>query len=541
MPKGQTRRRRSDATRSDTSRAVAFSDAIIAIVITLLVLDLRPPRAEPGDLLPALLGEWPTYLAYAASYTYLAVIWMNHKPAFSRIREMDRGLQWANLGILATLALVPWPTAVIAETARTGNLMDERVAVGLYAIIGALLCLAWLVFFSHLARHPDLTKEEVDDSYFARERPRALIGVALYLAAGTAGVLIHPLVASVIFLLVPAFYGFTSHGLDQGQALLRGSDEVVDDPPRRRAADRSRLLATPARCSPPPEQAHPLPRKRKSAPIRRPGPTQRKCGLDILVLDVLHVLRHGRTAEHRAQLRGQPMRNITSRTSSLGDESGRRRIRRATMLGASVALSIASAIPAVAASEEEASEYRDERVAVKEFSDPTELRALLNKSGGMTTHPHPADPDLTLTTWADEGRSLVSSAPIERDANGEGILAAGEWYCETQIPEMRVVNGGLEWGGGATCEGDHTPSWVVVRFEDTCAANTCIIWETKRGPYQSPSYQDFTRVKILAYTSPCSSSEERKMRVEVKLFVRNGVHVTTRYHPDYKLKCHVKK
>jgi uncharacterized membrane protein len=218
------RKRGSKATRSDTSRAVAFSDAIIAIVITLLVLDLRPPETEPGGLLAALLGEWPTYLAYAASYTYLAVIWLNHKAAFTRIQEMDRGLQWANLGILATLALVPWPTAVIAETARTGNLADERVAVALYAIVGALLCLSWLLFFSHLARHPDLTKEEVDDTYFARERPRALIGVVLYLAAGTAGVLIHPLVASVIFLVLPAFYGLTSHGFDQRPAFLGGGD-----------------------------------------------------------------------------------------------------------------------------------------------------------------------------------------------------------------------------------------------------------------------------------------------------------------------------
>jgi uncharacterized membrane protein len=214
--------RGSAPTRSDTSRAVAFSDAIIAIVITLLVLELSPPDSKPGGLLAALLGEWPTYLAYAASYVYLAVIWLNHKAAFTRIKEMDRGLQWANLGILATLALVPWPTAIIAETARTGNLTDERVAVGLYALVGALLCLSWLVFFSHLARHPELTNDDVDDSYFARERPRAIIGVALYLAAGTAGVLIHPLVASVIFLLLPAFYGLTSHGIDQGRALLRG-------------------------------------------------------------------------------------------------------------------------------------------------------------------------------------------------------------------------------------------------------------------------------------------------------------------------------
>jgi uncharacterized membrane protein len=213
-------------TRADPARAVAFSDAIIAIVITLLVLDLRPPKTEPGGLLAGLLDEWPTYLAYAASYVYLAVIWMNHKAAFTRIREMDIGLQWMNLGILATLALVPWPTAVIAETARTGNLADQKVAVALYALIGALLCLSWLLFFSYLARHPDLTKEEVDDSYFAHERPRALIGVMLYLAAGIAGVLLHPLVASAVFLLLPVFYAFTSHGHDHPAKLVRGNRDT---------------------------------------------------------------------------------------------------------------------------------------------------------------------------------------------------------------------------------------------------------------------------------------------------------------------------
>jgi uncharacterized membrane protein len=213
-------------TRADPARAVAFSDAIIAIVITLLVLDLRPPQTEPGGLLAGLLDEWPTYLAYAASYVYLAVIWMNHKAAFTRIREMDIGLQWMNLGILATLALVPWPTAVIAETARTGNLADQKVAVALYALIGALLCLSWLLFFSYLARHPDLTKEEVDDSYFAHERPRALIGVMLYLAAGIAGVLLHPLVASAVFLLLPVFYAFTSHGHDHPAKLVRGNGDT---------------------------------------------------------------------------------------------------------------------------------------------------------------------------------------------------------------------------------------------------------------------------------------------------------------------------
>lgn len=60
--------------RTSTARAEAFSDAVLAIIITLLVLDLRPPHGQPGQLLSGLLQQWPTYLAYAASYLYVAVV-----------------------------------------------------------------------------------------------------------------------------------------------------------------------------------------------------------------------------------------------------------------------------------------------------------------------------------------------------------------------------------------------------------------------------------------------------------------------------------
>lgn len=59
---------------ADTGRAVAFSDAVFAIIITLLVLDLRPTEVEPGRLLYGLLRQWPTYLAYVTSYLYVGVV-----------------------------------------------------------------------------------------------------------------------------------------------------------------------------------------------------------------------------------------------------------------------------------------------------------------------------------------------------------------------------------------------------------------------------------------------------------------------------------
>jgi uncharacterized membrane protein len=150
--------------RSGTGRAEAFSDAVLAIVITLLVLDLHPPEGEPGRLLSGLLQQWPTYLAYVTSYLYIAVVCLNHKAAFKRIRSIDWGLHWANLGVLFTTALLPFSTAVIADAVQKGHPADVRTAVGLYALIGALLCASWLVFFHYLSRHPQLVEEDVSES-----------------------------------------------------------------------------------------------------------------------------------------------------------------------------------------------------------------------------------------------------------------------------------------------------------------------------------------------------------------------------------------
>lgn len=199
--------------RSDTGRAEAFSDGVLAIVITLLVLDLRVPEGEPGHLLSGLLDQWPAYAAYVSSYLYVAVVWLNHKAAFNRIRVADRGLGWANLFVLFTAALLPFPTAVVSRALQEHNRTDQRIAIAFYALVGALLSVSWLVFFHYVTRHRELVEEEVDNRLFPIERIRALVGVVLYAAGGVIGYLLEPLVGLVIFVLLPLFYGVTSVGL----------------------------------------------------------------------------------------------------------------------------------------------------------------------------------------------------------------------------------------------------------------------------------------------------------------------------------------
>jgi uncharacterized membrane protein len=207
--------------RTDTRRAEAFSDGVFAIVITLLVLDLRPPQVPPGHLLVGLIQQWPAYLAYVTSYIYIAVVWLNHRAAFKRISHMDRGLHWANLAVLFTTALLPFPTAVVSRAMQSGNPIDIRTAVGLYALVGALLCAAWLAFFHHLSRRPVLLAEGVEPEFFSMERIRAWAGIALYLVAGIVGVLVAPPIALAVFLAIPAFYGVTSGGLYSMPPIVR--------------------------------------------------------------------------------------------------------------------------------------------------------------------------------------------------------------------------------------------------------------------------------------------------------------------------------
>ncbi len=198
------RRRRE---RSDTRRAEGFSDAVFAISITLLVLDLKPPAVQAGELRAGLLQEWPAYLAYVTSFLYIAVVWLAHEDVFGHIRWMDRGLHWANLGILFTTAVMPFPTAVVSDAIRRHDPVDGRAAVVLYAVAGLMLCASWLVFLHALRRRPWLLEEGVGTGFLDRMATRIRIAFVLYPTAAVLGHLAGPPVALLLFFALPVVNG----------------------------------------------------------------------------------------------------------------------------------------------------------------------------------------------------------------------------------------------------------------------------------------------------------------------------------------------
>lgn len=200
---------------AETDRLEAFSDGVFAIVVTLLVLDLKDPPHAPGELLSALVRQWPAYLAYFASFAYVAVIWLNHHQTFVGIQRANRGVHFANFALLFTTAVIPFPTAVLSHTFIAGiDSRDAHTAVGLYAGVAAAMCASWLLLYQQVHRHRHhLLDEEVDREIFRADRPRAIIGIVAYLAAGLIGTLWLPAIALVVFVALPTFYGLTSEGL----------------------------------------------------------------------------------------------------------------------------------------------------------------------------------------------------------------------------------------------------------------------------------------------------------------------------------------
>lgn len=98
--------------RAGVSRVEAFSDGVIAIIVTIMVLELKAPE-EPE--IAALWRLWPTFLAYALSYAYVAIYWVNHHRLFGHARVVTSGLLWANIALLFALSLVPFSTAYLGE------------------------------------------------------------------------------------------------------------------------------------------------------------------------------------------------------------------------------------------------------------------------------------------------------------------------------------------------------------------------------------------------------------------------------------------
>lgn len=158
--------------RTGPERLSAFSDAVFAVIITVLVLELKPPGA---DTFSALLPLWPIGLSYAVSYLFIAIVWVNHHHLFTHADESTPRLVWSNFAHLFSVSLIPFTTEWIAES----RLAAAPVAA--YAAVFVLVNVTYLALCWEAVDRP--SREDVSKRVRRMMRMRSFITVLLFAAA----------------------------------------------------------------------------------------------------------------------------------------------------------------------------------------------------------------------------------------------------------------------------------------------------------------------------------------------------------------------
>jgi uncharacterized membrane protein len=177
-----------------TGRLEAFSDGVIAIIVTIMVLQLAPP-AQATFI--ALLKEAPILLSYGLSFLVVAIMWVNHHHLIHAVREVNARVLWSNLNLLFWMSLIPFVTDFLGRNPRA------PFPVSLYGLDLTLCGIAFWLMRIEIARqhHHDPEMSE----YHSRMQTKNLFSAFIYLAAaGSAHISIY--ISYFIYVLIPALY-----------------------------------------------------------------------------------------------------------------------------------------------------------------------------------------------------------------------------------------------------------------------------------------------------------------------------------------------
>jgi uncharacterized membrane protein len=187
-------------------RLETFADGIFAIAATLLIIDVGLPEELSGSLGHELLRIWPQYAAYAVSFVTIGIMWVNHHRLIRQIERVDERFLFLNLGLLACIAFVPFPTRILAEFVR-GD--DGEAAALLYGITLTVTAIFFSAVWLYASSGNRLLHPHVDPKEVSGITRSYLPGTPMY-GAATVVALFSPEASAALFGLIAALYMVSS-------------------------------------------------------------------------------------------------------------------------------------------------------------------------------------------------------------------------------------------------------------------------------------------------------------------------------------------
>ena len=195
------------------SRLEAFSDGVFAIAITLLIIEVRVPHVEEGHSLADALGDqWAQYVAYAISFTVIGIIWLNHHHVLTEVARVTRRLALINLALLAAIAFLPFPTALLAEYVSVGG-DRSHVAAAVYTGAMFLTATCFFLLWRYIVR-ARLHDAALDAPALRWRTRRSAVGPVVYAAMLPLAFVSAPLVLA-IHCVVGVFYTLDAAAQDR--------------------------------------------------------------------------------------------------------------------------------------------------------------------------------------------------------------------------------------------------------------------------------------------------------------------------------------
>lgn len=212
-------------------RVEVFSDGVIAIAITLLVLQLDALSGQ-GSLAEQLGRQWPLYVSYLLSFVNIGTIWLNHHSIFSRLIKVDHGLVLLNLLLLLVVAVLPFPTKVLGSALQAADVADRRTAALLYAATFVCAAGAFCALWLWAARDRRLIGDALCDQAIRLRTRRMVAAVPLFLIPCIVAAW-HPIAAVVLDGAIITSFLFSDGWLDRRVGALGGETTAST---RRRAS-----------------------------------------------------------------------------------------------------------------------------------------------------------------------------------------------------------------------------------------------------------------------------------------------------------------
>jgi uncharacterized membrane protein len=189
------------------NRVETFSDGIFAIIVTLLILEIKVPHIEHPESVPELLGVigllMPKFVSWVISFLTICIVWVNHHRLFETFKGINIVLFWLNVHLLLWVCFVPFPTALV------GDYPHNPLAVAFYGVVMSLIGIAFFITRLYGLRNPLLLKDEINRKVYKKGVVFAFYFGFLFYLAAAALAWVHTYLSFIAYFLAAMYFVFS--------------------------------------------------------------------------------------------------------------------------------------------------------------------------------------------------------------------------------------------------------------------------------------------------------------------------------------------